>query len=109
MSLTVADLMSKLPEAFMPEKAADLNAVIQLRFGGPEGGEWYVTIQNSQCQTAQGVHPNPDLTLSAEANDIVRIFTGELDGMQAFMQGRLRLSGNMGLAMKLLTVFRRVD
>jgi putative sterol carrier protein len=44
--------------------------------------------------------------LSADSTDYVKIFTGEVDGMQAFMQGKLKLSGDLNLAMKLMTIFK---
>ena len=38
MPLTVSDLMSKMPGAFLPEKAPGLDAAIQFKFTGPEAG-----------------------------------------------------------------------
>ena len=36
MPLTISDLMSKMPGAFLPEKAVGLDAVIQFKFTGAE-------------------------------------------------------------------------
>jgi putative sterol carrier protein len=106
MPLTVADLMSKMPKAFLPEKAPGLDAVIQFKFTGEEAGDWFATIKDGKCTTEQGTHPSPKMTLSADSSDYVKIFTGEVDGMQAFMQGKLKLSGDLNLAMKLMTIFK---
>jgi putative sterol carrier protein len=106
MTLTVTELMSKMPKAFLPEKAPGLDAVIQFKFSGPEAGDWYATIKSDKCTVVQGVFPTPKLTLSADSADYVKIFTGELDGMQAFMGGKLKLAGDLNLAMKLLTMFK---
>jgi putative sterol carrier protein len=106
MPLTVADLMSKMPGAFLPEKAPGLDAVIQFTFTGAEAGDWYATIRGGKCMVEQGKHPNPKMTLTADSSDYVKIFTGELDGMQAFMQGKLKLAGDLNLAMKLLQMFK---
>ena len=40
MALTIETLMSKMPGAFLPEKAPGLNAVIQFKFTGEEAGDW---------------------------------------------------------------------
>jgi putative sterol carrier protein len=46
------------------------------------------------------------MTLTADSSDYVKIFTGELDGMQAFMQGKIILGGDLNLAMKLMQMFK---
>ncbi len=106
MPLTVAELMSKMPKAFLPDKAPGLDAVIQFKFSGPEAGEWFATIKDGKCTTEQGNYPTPKMTLAADSSDYIKIFTGELDGMQAFMAGKLKLSGDLNLAMKLMTMFK---
>jgi len=106
MPLTVADLMGKMPKAFLPEKAPGLDAVIQFKFSGPEAGDWFATVKDGKCTTEKGVHPSPKMTLTADSSDYVKIFTGELDGMAAFMQGKLKLAGDLNLAMKLMTMFK---
>jgi putative sterol carrier protein len=106
MPLTIADLMSKMPKAFLPEKAPGLDAVIQFKFSGAEAGEWFAAVKNDQCTVEKGTHPSPKMTLSADSEDYVKIFTGELDGMAAFMQGKIKLAGDLNLAMKLMTMFK---
>ncbi len=106
MPLTVVDLMSKMPKAFLPEKAPGLDAVIQFKFSGAEAGEWYAAIKDGKCAVEKGMHPSPKMTLSADSADYVKIFTGEMDGMQAFMQGKIKLAGDLNLAMKLMTMFK---
>ena len=106
MSLTVADLMSKMPGAFIPEKAGPIDAVIQFKFTGAEAGDWFATIKDGACTTEQGVSENPKMTLTADSSDYVKIFTGELDGMSAFMQGKIKLEGDLNLAMKLMQMFK---
>ena len=106
MPLTVAELMSKMPKAFLPEKAPGLDAVIQFKFTGAEAGDWFAAIKNDKCTVEQGAHPSPKMTLSADSADYVKIFTGEMDGMQAFMQGKIKLAGDLNLAMKLMSMFK---
>jgi len=106
MTYTVAQILSKMPEAFLPEKAAGLEAVIQFKLTGSEAGEWYVTIQDGKCRVDAGASPAPKVTVSADSGDFARIITGEMDGMQAFMQGRLRIAGDINLATRLLSIFK---
>ena len=76
MAQTVTELMSKMPKAFLPEKAPGLDAVIQFKFSGAEAGDWFATIKNDKCTVKQGAHPSPKMTLSADSADYVKIFTG---------------------------------
>jgi len=107
MSLTVSQLMEKMPGAFLPEKAQGVNATIHFKFTGEEAGEWNARIADGKVAVAQGVPSDAaTMTLTADSNDYVKIFTGELDGMQAFMQGKIKLGGDLNLAMKLMQMFK---
>ena len=106
MALTIETLMSKMPGAFIPEKAAGLDATIQFNFTGAESGEWYATIKDGKVTVEKGTHASPKMTLTADSADYVKIFTGEIDGMAAFMQGKLKLAGDLNLAMKLTQMFK---
>ena len=103
MPLTITDLMSKMPGAFLPEKA---QGMIQFNFTGAEPGNWNAQIQNGAVKVEQGVHPNPTMTLTADSADYIKLFVGELDPMQAFMQGKLKLQGDLNLAMKMTQFFK---
>ena len=107
MPLTVSELMGKMPSAFIPEKAQGVDAVIHFKFTGAEAGEWNATIKEGKVAVVQGAPPKQaNMTLTADSNDYVKIFTGELDGMQAFMQGKIKLGGDLNLAMKLMQMFK---
>jgi putative sterol carrier protein len=103
---TISEFMSRMAGAFVPEKAVGIDANIQLKLTGVQAAEWYVTIKDGKCAVAQGIAPAAKLTVTADSGDFIKIFTGQLDGMQAFMQGKLKLAGDMSLAMKLLGLFK---
>jgi putative sterol carrier protein len=107
MSVTIAELMSKLPGAFEPEKAAGMDAVVHFKLTGAEAGEWNAVIKNGRCEVAQGLpHSRPTVTVSADSADLIQIFNGELDGVQAFMGGRIKVTGDMTAAMKIIEMFK---
>ena len=99
--------MSKLPGAFLPEKAAGIDAVVHFKFTGDEAGEWNAVIKNGKCEVAQGIpRLKPTVRLNADSSDFIKVFTGELDGGQAYMQGKFSLAGDMGVATKLTEMFK---
>lgn len=104
--LTLQELMDRMPKAFMPEKAEGVSAVVQYRLTGDEGGDWVITIQDGQCAVEPGEVENATMTLTADAQDYKDVVTGKQNAMQAFMQGKLKLAGDLNLAMKLTSFFK---
>ncbi len=107
MTVTIAELMSKLPEAIQPQKAAGVDAIVHFKLTGPEAGEWNAVIKNGRCEVAQGLpHFRPTVTVSADSTDLIKIYNGELDGPQAFMGGKIKIVGDMNAAMKIMGMFK---
>lgn len=104
--LTISSLMARLPEAFQADKAAGVDAVIQFNLTGDQGGEWYVTIADGTCKIDDGTTEDPKLTITADGQDMLGIFSGEMNAMAAFSGGKLKLAGDLGLSMKLLNFFK---
>jgi len=100
-------IFDSMPQALVPEKAGSTKAMIQFDLSGDQGGKWWVKIHDGQAESGQGDAPEaPQLTLMADAMDYVKISLGQLDGTAAFMQGKLKIKGDMGLAIKMASLFR---
>jgi putative sterol carrier protein len=103
---TLSQIMEHLPEAFVPEKAAGVNAVVQCVFTGPEASQWAITIRDGKCTVVSGTYPEPQLTLNMNSQDYKDLVSGKLNPMTAFMQGKIKLSGDIALAMKFTNLFQ---
>ena len=103
---TVKELVFNHEKAFIPEKAAGVNAVIQYKFTGEEAGDYIVTIANGKCSVAEGQAENPVMTLTADGRYFGDVLLGKEDGMKGFMMGKLKLAGDLNLAMKLTSFFK---
>jgi putative sterol carrier protein len=104
--IPIEKLMSRMPKAFIPEKAVGVDAVIQYNLLGEEAGDWIITIKDGECHVVEGIAENPDMTLSADSQDYKDVILGKINGMNAFMEGKLKLSGDLNLAMKLTSFFK---
>jgi len=104
--LTIEGLMGRMPKAFQPEKAQGVEAVVQYHLTGEQGGDWIVRIGDGACEVEKGTAEAPNLTLTAEASDYLAIITGKLNAMGAFAEGKLKLKGDLPLAMKLMNFFK---
>lgn len=93
------DLPAKL------EKNADsvtsVNAVYQFDIDGDNGGTWIVDLTKDSDFVSEGPTDDPDCTVAMKESDFVDMWNGKLPGPQAFMMGKLKIQGDMGLAMKL--------
>lgn len=103
---TVRQLILNHEKAFIPEKAAGVDAVVQYHLTGEEGADWIITIKDGTCKVTEGVAEDPKMTMIADAHEFRDILLGKMDGMAAFMQGKLQLKGDLNLAMKFTSFFK---
>jgi putative sterol carrier protein len=89
------------------DAAKGMNSTIQFNLSGDNGGQWYVTIKDGKAEVTKGTASAPNMTLSMTAQDYVDMIMGKLNGQMAFMSGKLKISGDMGLAMKMQSLFKR--
>jgi putative sterol carrier protein len=106
MAMDAGQLIDGLIKGFPPEKTAGLKADVQLHLTGEGGGDWIIRIADSKISAAPGTASSPQLTIGAALADIAAITEGKLDGMAAFMQGKIKLSGDTGLAMRMVGLFK---
>jgi putative sterol carrier protein len=100
------EIMEFAVKSFQPERAEGIDAVIQFNITGDQGGDYIATIRDKQLKVEPGVASNPRLTMGANAQDLLNMFNGRMNPMQAFMQGKVQVRGDMGLAMRLADVFK---
>ena len=106
--LSVQAIMEKVVRLFVAEKAAGLDARVQLHLTGSQAGDWVVTIRDQKLSVEPGTTPDPNLMFGADTQDIFDVFTGKLNPMQAYMQGKIQFNGDFGLAMRLASMFQRL-
>ncbi len=103
---TVKELVFNHEKAFRPEKAAGVEAVIQYHLTGDEGGDYIINIKDDACTVEEGTTDGPTMTLTADGRYFGDVLLGKEDGMKGFMQGKLKLAGDLNLAMKLTSFFK---
>ncbi|MCA9774372.1 MAG: SCP2 sterol-binding domain-containing protein [Myxococcales bacterium] len=82
-----------------PENAKKINAIYKFNITGDGGGTWLVNMKDKPgVTTGDGT---ADCTITMAAADFIDLVNGKLNGQMAFMSGKLKIAGDMGLAMKL--------
>lgn len=103
----ITEILDKMPQAFVAEKAGDLEATIQLDLTGEGGGQWVVDVTGGQLNVRQGETNSADLTLNMAASDYVALSMGEANPVSLFMAGKIKVQGNAMLALKFQDLFDR--
>jgi putative sterol carrier protein len=102
---TASELFAAMPNNFNAGAAGDLNATIQFDLTGDGGGTWAATVADGTCKVVEGAADSPTLILTMDTDDFMAMSRGNLNPMNAFMSGKIKLQGDMGLAMKLQNLF----
>lgn len=86
-----------------PDKVLGLNATYQFDLTGES---WTLRIHDGSASATPGPAQSPNTTFVASTEDWLNIATGKLNPVTAFMQQKLKVKGDMGLAMKLQGVLQ---
>jgi putative sterol carrier protein len=82
-----------------------LGGTLKFDFGEP--GSVFIDGKNSPNTVGDGAGKSADCTITVSLETFEKMVKGELDGTSAFMQGKLRVAGDMGLAMKLGPILQK--
>jgi putative sterol carrier protein len=102
---TVREYFEQIANSFNSAKAAGMTATYQFDITGEGGGQWFAKIENGSLASGEGEAESADCTITVSAGNWLDILNGKLDGQMAFMAGKLKIAGDMSLAMKLKSLF----
>jgi putative sterol carrier protein len=87
-----------------PELSKAVNAVYEFNITGDNGGVWTVDLTKEPGTVTPGSTGNAKCTVTCAAGDFVNVVSGKMNPQMAFMSGKLKIKGDMGLAMKLTKI-----
>ena len=89
-----------------PDTAKQIGAKYQINITGDGGGEWYIDVSDSGPKAEKGNPGTADCTISISSEDFQKLVENpQANGMQLFFSGKLKVTGNQMLAMKLQKLF----
>jgi len=98
-------LLRGMAAFFNPKAAGNLKATIQFEVTGTQPGNWVLSIEHGKCTYHEGKVDSPTLTIKTPSEIWLAIANREIDGQQAFMEGKYIAQGDMGLLMRLRNLF----
>jgi putative sterol carrier protein len=101
--MTKPELVAKMQDAgaWLPGKK------IKIDFGGDDGAVLLDGTSNTVSDIPSDANA-ADTTIKVSWDDFQSLASGALDGMTAFMTGKLKVEGDMGNAMQLQAVFAKM-
>ncbi len=102
---TVAQIFEAMPTVFNASAAADLNKTFQWNITGEQAGVYALKVHDGTCELVPGGVEKPDVTFTISDQDWIALTEGKLDAQNAFFSGKLKIAGDMGLALRVPQLF----
>ncbi len=103
--MTVAESFEAMIGLFNPAAAGNMNKTLQWNVTGEEAGQYALKIANGTCELVPAEGTKADITFTVSSTDWLQIADGKLNAMNAFATGKLKMVGDMMLAMKVQQLF----
>ena len=106
--MTTKEIFSEMKKRMdaNPAKLAGIKAVFQFDISGTDPGVYSVAIGDGKAVISEGPYASPNVTISMASSDFADMVEGRLDSMAAFMGGKLKVKGDMMLAMQLQSLLK---
>jgi len=99
------EAMEDMLAIFNADAAGDLEAVFQWDVLGENGGVWHIKVADGKAELVNERHPSPTVSQTCGTDLFLAMVNYEIDGMQAFMSGKLKMTGDMNVAQRIYEVF----
>ncbi|XP_067886763.1 hydroxysteroid dehydrogenase-like protein 2 [Heterodontus francisci] len=98
----VAETFKAIEGSLTTDVVKSTGGVYQFELSGDHPGTWYIDLKNENGSIGHGNFPGKaDVLMSMSSEDFVKMFAGKMKPTLAFMSGKLKIKGDMSLAIKL--------
>lgn len=105
MDSTPQEVFDSMRGSFQPAKAKGVHARYQWDLSGPQGGQWWIDVEDGKYTMGKGKIDNPNVTFVAKDKDWVAVSNHQMGGTWAYLTGRLKIRGDQAVARKLGEIF----
>lgn len=87
-----------------PDRAKKIGGVFEFVLDGEEGGTWHLDL--SVPKVAKGPAEKFNVRIKMKVSDFLEVVNGKMNEIAAFSQGKLKVEGNMTMALRLRDILR---
>ncbi|XP_030852307.1 hydroxysteroid dehydrogenase-like protein 2 [Strongylocentrotus purpuratus] len=102
-------MFTRIRELLSEEMVGKIGAVYQFDVSGEEAGSWTLDLKNGSGSANAGAAENPDVTMILDTANFIKMFQGKMNPTMAFMGGKLKIKGDLGKAMKLEGIMKKMQ
>jgi putative sterol carrier protein len=102
MAGTAKEFFDGLAAGVDAEKLKGINATYQWDI--TDAGKWNAVINDGDIEVSEGDAEAPGVTITVDEENWLAIVDGSLNAQMAFLTGKLKIAGDMTLAMKLQNI-----
>jgi len=99
------EVFQAMKRVFQADKARGLHIRYLFHLTEPQGGDWWIKVDDGKMAMGPGPIDKPDCTISCTGADWVALDNETLGGTRAYLTGRLKIGGDRNLARKLNELF----
>ncbi|XP_076140000.1 hydroxysteroid dehydrogenase-like protein 2 [Alosa pseudoharengus] len=98
----IADTFKVIKGVLSPDVVKSTQGVYKFDLSGEHPGVWYIDLKSDAGSAGSGEPPvKADVVMSMDSADFIKMFSGKMKPTMAFMSGKLRIKGDMTLAIKM--------
>jgi putative sterol carrier protein len=102
--MSLREVFNDLQQKLNGKEVKGLNTVYQFELEGEDAGIYHIIFTDGAGKVVEGTASSPNLTVTMKGSDFRAMLAGELNPTAAFMGGKLKIKGDMSLAMKLQSI-----
>uniref|UniRef100_A0A7N5JKX3 Hydroxysteroid dehydrogenase-like protein 2 n=1 Tax=Ailuropoda melanoleuca TaxID=9646 RepID=A0A7N5JKX3_AILME len=106
----VAETFRIVKDSLSDDVVKATQAIYQFELSGEDGGTWFLDLKSKGGNVGYGEPSDQaDVVMSMSTEDFVKMFSGKLKPTMAFMSGKLKIKGNMTLAIRLEKLMNQMN
>ncbi|MFM8622183.1 MAG: SCP2 sterol-binding domain-containing protein [Holophagaceae bacterium] len=104
--MSIEKVFQRMPDLFRPDRAIGLTVTYLFICGQAENDTFQVSIADQTISIQKGHSKKPDVTIRVNADDWIAISENRLDGLKAYLEGKIKVEGSLALFQKFPKLFK---